>query len=290
MNRSSLLRDLHHNLTSRRALLELLIRLDGILKLVRRINHSLHLTLRHPRRNLHQIRVRILRHEGLKLVFCAPEETRQEHARHKTAHLRKRHRPAHKLEVAALEQEIVRRLVQVRRRVSDVIDDDGEDLALGAEGRDDVGRLVVDDLVGAEGFAEGCFAGGAGHRHGAAERFRDLDTKCSRAARAAVDEDVVARLDVRRDGLVRRQARRAHGASLLQTLRGPGSVGESGYAVALGDEVLAQGAVASEGVDAADDKVARGDVGDLGADGDGVAGEVHAWAAGEGDHCFCDEA
>ncbi|GKT40383.1 uncharacterized protein ColSpa_00564 [Colletotrichum spaethianum] len=273
---SSLLGNTHHNLPGGGPLLELLVRLDDVLELKGRVDHGLDLALGHPRRDLREVVVRVLCHEGLKLVLRAAQEPGQEHARHEALNLREGDGAADELEVARGDQELVRGLVQVRRGVADVVDDEGKDLALRAEGADDVRGLVVDDLVGAQGLAQVGLGRGARDRHVAAEGLCDLDAVGPRAAGTAVDEDLVAGLDVGHDGLVRREGGRADGAGLLEVHRAR----DGGDAVALG----------SDGVDTTEYEVARLDVGDGRADGDGAAGVVHTGALGEGHHRLGDDA
>ncbi|TKW58872.1 hypothetical protein CTA1_8647 [Colletotrichum tanaceti] len=286
----SLLRDAHDNLAGGRPLLELLVGLDGVLELKGRVDDGPDLALGHPRGDARQVVVGVLGEEDLELVPRAAEEGGQQQARHEAPGLGERDGAADELEVAAGQEEVVRGLVQVRRRVADVVDDDGEDVAAGAQVGDDVGRLVVDDVVGAEGAAQVGLGRGARDGDVAADGLCDLDAESAGAAGAAVDEDLVAGLDVGDDVLVGGEGGGAEGGGLLEVDRGGAGGGDGGDAVAVGDGVLAQRALGGHGVEAADDEVSRGDVGDGGADGDGAAGEVHAGAPGEGDDGLGDEA
>ena len=78
-------------------------------------------------------------------------------------------------ELARGSEEVSGSLVQVGWG-ADIVDCELEDLALGCKRLDDVGGLVVDDLVGAQALAKLDVAGRTGGGDMAAERFRNLDT------------------------------------------------------------------------------------------------------------------
>lgn len=134
---------------------------------------------------------------------------------------------------------VVGGLVEVGGAVADVVDDEAEDGAAGAEGGGDVDGRVVDDGGGAEAGAEVGVARGAGSRDDAAEDPRgDLDGVGAHAAAAAVHEDLVAPpgAHVGADRLVRRHGGRAEGAGV-----GGGHRGRQGdAAVRARLDVLAQ--------------------------------------------------
>ena len=84
-------------------------------------------------------------------------------------------------ELARGSKEVSGSLVQISRG-ADVVDCELEDLALGCKRLDDVGGLVVNDLVGAQALAELDVAGRAGGGNMTTQRFRNLNTVDSSAA------------------------------------------------------------------------------------------------------------
>ncbi|CAI4215737.1 unnamed protein product [Parascedosporium putredinis] len=157
--------------------------------------------------------------------------------------------------VLVRDEELVTFVEEVRGRVSDVVDDDGELLAARFE--------LLDDLL-----AQVDLARGAGDGDVTAEDLGDLDTKRAHTARAAVDKDFVSLLDVGRNGLERSQRGRRRARRLVQV----DIVRDRAVAVQFSNGRVYTG----------DDEAADFDVVHIVGNGDDAAAQVHAGRFGVG--------
>jgi hypothetical protein len=274
-----LLRNMHDNLSPRPSRLEPLVPLGRILELKGRLDHSADLALLHPLPYQRQIIRAVLDLQQLQLPLAAAQQARPAQPRQQVVDAAQGRRHANLHVRGALVEEAVRRLVQVVW-LADVVDDERELHALGRELLRHVRGPVVDDLVRAEVFAQLHVGRRAGRRDVAALDFGKLDAEDAGSAGAAVDKDLVARLDVRDDGLVGCQGGCAGCGGVVDVH----AAWELDAARPLGGDVLAQGAEFDGLVEAAEDELAGLQDGfHGGAGGDDAAAVVDSGGCGLGD-------